>query len=189
MTRLADRSLNLLVLPGIWVGWLVLPLMIFVCLTVLAAKVGWNAFWQWSTPIPVLGRGITVNTLTDMQWYIFAIISVLGGVYAFRDNQHVNVDVFSAALPQRVQLGIRVLGDLFFLLPFCAIIFWYGWSFALASFNSGEGSTYGGLMNRWMIKAIVPIGFALLGIAALVRAVRTIGELMRPTPTDGTTEQ
>src|SRR5690606_5155417 len=80
MTRLADRIMNLLVLPGIWVGWLVLPLMIFVCLTVVAAKVGWNAFWQWGTPIPVFGKGITVNTLTDMQWYIFALVSVLGGV-------------------------------------------------------------------------------------------------------------
>lgn len=187
MTSLADRIMNLLVLPGKWAGWLMLPLILFVCLTVLAAQVGWNAFWQWDRAIPILGKGITVNTLADMQWYIFAIVSVLGGVYAFRDDQHVNVDVFAASLPQRAQLGIRVFGDLVFLLPFCAIIFWYGWSFTLTSFNSGEGSTYGGLLNRWLIKAIVPVGFALLGIAAIVRAIRTIGEIMRPAEIDETT--
>lgn len=179
MTSLANRILNLLVLPGKWAGWLVLPLILFVCLTVIAAKAGWNSFWHWNAAIPVLGRGITVNTLTDLQWYIFAIMSMLGGVYAFRDNQHVNVDVFSAGLPRRAQLGIRLFGDLVFLLPFCAIIFWYGWSFTLTSFNSGEGSTYGGLMNRWLIKAVVPLGFALLGIAAIVRAIRTVGEIMQ----------
>lgn len=174
------RILDLVVLPGKWVGWLVLPLILFVCMTVFAAKMGWNAFWRWDQPLPFLGRGITVNTLVDMQWHIFAIISVFGGVYAFRDGQHVSVDVFSAGLPRRVQLGLRLLGDIVFLIPFCAIIFWYGWSFTLTSFNSGEGSTYGGLMDRWLIKSIIPLGFALLGIAAVARSITTVGEIIRP---------
>ncbi|TKT78125.1 TRAP transporter small permease subunit [Aquamicrobium sp. LC103] len=183
------RILDLVVLPGKWVGWLVLPLILSVCLTVLAARMGWNAFVRWDQALPVLGRGITVNTLADLQWYIFAIVAIFGGVYAFRDGQHVSVDVFSAGLPRRVQLGMRLFGDLVFLLPFCAIIFWYGWSFALTSFNSGEGSTYGGLMNRWLIKSIIPIGFALLGIAAITRAITTIGEILHPAATDETTSQ
>lgn len=187
MTRLINALFDALVLPGKLVGWLVLPLIVSVCLTVLAAKIGWNAFWQWGEAIPVLGRGITVNTLTDLQWYIFAILSVFGGVYAFRDNQHVCVDVFSAGLPKKVQLGLRLFGDLVFLLPFCAIIFWYGWSFALTSFNSGEGSTYGGLMDRWLIKSIIPVGFALLGIAALARAVQTLRDIIAA-PAAGETE-
>lgn len=180
MTGVIDRIMNVLVLPGKWVGWLILPLILFVGLTVLAAKIGWNAFFIWGQTVPVLGRGITVNTLTDMQWYIFAIISVFGAVYAFRDNQHVSVDLFSDHLPRRGQLAVQILGDVFLLMPFCAIIFWYGWSFTLASFNSGEGSTYGGLANRWLIKAIIPVGFALLGIAALLRAISAICEIVRP---------
>ena len=180
MTAFVDRITNLLVLPGKWVGWLILPLILFVCLTVFAAKAGWNAFWQWGYAVPVLGRGITVNTLTDLQWYIFALIAVFGGVYAFRDNQHVSVDLFSDTLSRRGQLVVQVVGDLLLLLPFCAIIFWYGWSFTLTSFNSGEGSTYGGLADRWLIKAIIPIGFALLGIAAFLRAIRAICEIIRP---------
>lgn len=181
--------IDLVVLPGKWVGWLVLPLILSVCLTVLAARMGWNAFVRWDQTLPVLGRGITVNTLADLQWYIFAIMAIFGGVYAFRDGQHVRVDVFSAGLPRRVQLGMRLFGDLVFLLPFCAIIFWYGWSFALTSFNSGEGSTYGGLMDRWLIKSIIPLGFALLGIAAIARAIMTIDEMLRPATTDETTSQ
>lgn len=175
-----NRVLDLVVLPGKWVGWLVLPLILSVCLTVLAAKMDWNSFIAWDKSLPVLGRGITVNTLADLQWYIFAIVSIFGGVYAFRDEQHVCVDVFSARLSRRKQLILRVIGDLILLLPFCVIIVWYGWSFTLTSFNSGEGSTYGGLMDRWLIKSIIPIGFALLGIAAIARAILTIGQIMRP---------
>lgn len=180
MTRFANAVFGALVLPGKMVGWLVLPLIVCVLLTVLAAKLGWNAFWRWNEPIPVLGTGVTVNTLADLQWYIFAIIAIFGGVYAFRDNQHVSVDVFTSGLPRRVRLALSAFGDLVFLLPFCVIIFWYGWSFTVTSFNSGEGSTYGGLMDRWLIKAVIPVGFALLGIAAVVRAALTIRAILQP---------
>lgn len=180
MKRFANAVLRVLVVPGELVGWLILPLIVSVLMTVLAAKMGWNAFLRWDSSLPVLGNAITVNTLADLQWYIFAIIAIFGGVYAFRDGQHVSVDVFSSALPPRVRLGLTVFGDLVFLLPFCAIIVWYGWSFTLTAFNAGEGSSYGGLMDRWLIKAIIPVGFALLGIAALVRALATIHSILLP---------
>lgn len=180
MKRVTDAVFRLLVKPGELVGWLILPLIASVLLTVLAAQTGWNAFLRWESPVPVLGNAITVNSLADLQWYIFAIVAIFGGVYAFRDDQHVSVDVFSAGLPRRVRLGLSLLGDLVLLLPFCAIIVWYGWSFTLSAFNSGEGSSYGGLMDRWLIKAIIPAGFALLGIGALVRAVATVHSLLQP---------
>ncbi|RST86752.1 TRAP transporter small permease subunit [Aquibium carbonis] len=181
MKRFANAVLRVLVVPGELVGWLILPLIVSVLMTVLAAKMGWNAFLRWDTPLPVLGNALTVNSMADLQWYIFAIIAIFGGVYAFRDNQHVSVDVFSSALPRRVRLGLSVFGDLVFLLPFCAIIVWYGWSFTLTAYNAGEGSSYGGLMDRWLIKAIIPVGFALLGLAALVRALSTIHSILLPT--------
>lgn len=182
MKRFANAVLRTLVVPGELVGWLILPLIVSVLLTVLAAKMGWNAFLRWETLVPVLGNAITVNSLADLQWYIFAIIAIFGGVYAYRDDQHVSVDVFSSALPPRVRLGLSLFGDLVFLLPFCAIIVWYGWSFALTAFNTGEGSSYGGLMDRWLIKAIIPLGFALLGIAAVMRALATVHSILHPTP-------
>jgi TRAP-type mannitol/chloroaromatic compound transport system permease small subunit len=177
MVRIADAVLSVLVLAGKLVGWLVLPLIAFVCLTVLAASAGWNSFMMWGYPVFLLGEGITVNTLADLQWYIFAIISVFGGVYAYRDDQHVAVDVFSNHLPKRAQIALLIFGDLVFLLPFCLIIAWYGWSFMVTAFESGEGSTYGGLMDRWVIKALIPVGFGMLGLAAIARAIHRIHQL------------
>lgn len=180
--RLFDRILWLTTVPGKLVGWLVLPLIVAVCLTVLAAKLGLNAFVHWGTSLPVLGTGITVNTLADMQWYFFALMSVFGGVYAFLADRHVSVDVVSSHFSERTRLWVRIFGDLVFVLPFCLIITWYGVAFTMTSFASGEGSTYGGLLDRWLIKACIPLGFGLLALAALVRAIKTLQMLFGSAP-------
>jgi len=174
MERILTRLIDLCVLPGRLVGWLLLPLILFVCLAVWAAQTGRNAFFSWQGDVFLLGDGITVNTLIDAQWHIFALLVLFGGAYAFRDNTHVSVDFLSAMLRPRTRLIIRVLGDLLFVLPFCAIIVWFGVKFAMTAFGSGEGSNYGGLMDRWIIKACVPAGFALLGLAASARALRSV---------------
>lgn len=184
MERFLTRLIDLCVLPGRLAGWLLLPLILFVCLAVWAAQTGRNGFLAWQGDVFLLGDGITVNTLIDAQWHIFAVLVLFGGAYAFRDNQHVSVDFLSATLSPRARMIIRTLGDLAFVLPFCAIIVWFGTKFAMTSFNSGEGSNYGGLMDRWLIKACVPAGFALLGVAATARALRTILRLARGLDTD-----
>lgn len=180
MTNVLNRILAVCSWPGKVVGWLILPLILSVCLTVLAAQVGVNVLADWGRAVPVFGKALTVNSLLDLQWYIFALIVLFGGIYAFRDNTHVAVDVFSSALPERWRLIIRTFGDLFFLLPFCLIIAWYGAAFAEKAFMSGEGSTYGGLMDRWLIKAAIPVSFGLLGLSAVARAILTLRNVMRP---------
>ena len=87
-----------------------------------------------------------------------------------RDDRHVSVDFLSAGFSPRTRQVIRVLGDLFLLVPFAAIIVWYGTRFAMSSFGSGESSTYGGLSDRWMVKACIPVAavFAAAIITGLV---------------------
>ncbi len=186
MIRLLDRLQALCAWPGRLAGWLVVPLILSVCLAVLAAQFGINMLAEWGDPLPLFGKALTVNTLLDLQWHMFALIVLFGGIYAFRDNNHVAVDVFASGLPERARLAIRIFGDLVFLLPFCVIIAWYGYGFAEKAFISGEGSTYGGLIDRWMIKASIPAAFGLLGLCALLRAISTALDLTGFSPkTDG----
>ncbi|HSG57427.1 MAG TPA: TRAP transporter small permease subunit, partial [Paracoccaceae bacterium] len=117
----------------------------------------------------------------DLQWYIFALLVLFGGAWALRDDKHVAVDFLSLMMTQRQRLWTRMLGDLLFLLPFCLIIAWYGWSFALTAWTTGEGSTQGGLNSRWIIKAMVPLSFAILGLMGLLRGLGTAAELLRGT--------
>ncbi|MGX1096480.1 TRAP transporter small permease subunit [Amorphus sp. MBR-141] len=180
MRRLLQFLIDACCVIGSHVGWLILPLVVFVCGAVVAAHFGINQIASWSQPLPLLGDALTVNTLLDLQWSIFALVVLFGGVYALRDDQHVSVDFLSAGFSPRTRLIIRTIGDLVLLVPFTVIIVWFGTRFALSSFASGESSTYGGLMDRWMVKACVPIAFAMLGIFGLCRALLTILDLISP---------
>lgn len=179
MLAILSKLLDLLCLPGKWVSWLILPLIASILLAVVYAKLGLNTLIAWENPLPVLGRALTVNGLFDLQWYIFALMVLFGGAWALREDKHVAVDFLSLMMSHRQRLWIRMLGDLLFLLPFCLIIFWYGWSFALTAWTTGEGSTQGGLNSRWLIKTMVPLSFAILGLMGLLRGIGTAIELVR----------
>lgn len=181
MPALATRILDLLCRPGLWLSWLTLVLVLSILVSVAVAATGTPVLLDWEGTLPVLGGALTANSLTDLQWYIFALLVLFGGVVALRDNAHVAVDTVAGHFSGRTRLVIRTVGDLVFLLPFAAIIVWYGWTFAETAWTTGEGSTQGGLNDRWLMKAMLPVSFALLGLAGLVRAVGTIVGLTRGT--------
>nr|WP_323777242.1 TRAP transporter small permease subunit [Amylibacter sp.] len=178
MRRFLTGVIWLCAAPGRFVGWLVLAIILMVCLAVAAAQLGINNYGKWDANLFLLGRGISVNTLLDLQWWCFALVVLFGGAVAFREDKHVSVDFLSSNFSPRVQLILQTIGDLVLLVPFCAIIIWYGSKFALTAWTSGEGSSYGGLSNIWVIKTFVPIGFALLGLAGLARAGQSIHTLI-----------
>lgn len=180
MRALLRKAIDIASWPGRVVGWLLLPLIVTVCMSVWAAQVGRNAFASWEEPVFLLGRGITVNTLLDFQWHAFALIVLFGGTLALRDGRHVSVDFLSSGFSRRARAAVRAFGDLVLLVPFCAIIAWYGIDFAERAFASGEGSSYGGMTHFWMIKAAVPAAFTLLGLAGLARGLLALGEVVRP---------
>ncbi|MEX2517846.1 MAG: TRAP transporter small permease subunit [Paracoccaceae bacterium] len=179
MPRLLHRMLALFRLPGQWASWLVLPLVASVLLSVIAAQYGWTTLLDWNGRLPILGQALTVNSLIDLQWYIFAIIVLFGGVWALLDDNHVSVDFLSLQMSPRRKLWIRMLGDMVFLVPFCAIIAWYGWSFAETAWRTSEGSAQGGLDGRWLIKAALPVAFGFLGLLGALRALGTAIQLAR----------
>lgn len=179
MPTILKRAMAWLCLPGAWVSWLTLPLIATILLSIIWAKMGMNTLISWEGQVPVLGRALSVNSLFDMQWYIFALLVLFGGVWALRDDRHVSVDFLSLLMSPRQRLWVRMIGDLIFLLPFCAIIAWYGWSFTEVAYRTAEGSTLGGLNSRWLIKAMLPLSFALLGLLGLIRALGTAIQLAR----------
>lgn len=171
MLSLTKKIRDLCSIPGHVFGWLMFPLILIVCVGVLGAKLGMNQLIHWDADIFVLGEALTLNSLLDLQWYIFALLVLFGGVCSYIDNQHVKVDLFSTGFSTRTRLVVNLLGDLIFLLPFLLIIVFYGSKFAYSSFVSGESSTYGGLQDRWVIKACLPLSAAIFMIALLTRVV------------------
>lgn len=138
-------------------------------------KVGQIASWE--ADLPLFGSNLTLTGLAELQWHLLAILVMLGMSYALARDQHVRVDLIYGALSPRKKAILDLIGDVIFLLPFCVIIGHLSLSFVEFSYNTGEKSDYGGLTDRYLIKAFLPIGFACLGLTGIGRILVHLGRI------------
>lgn len=111
--------------------------------------------------------------LEELQWHLYSIGFLLGLSYAYQADTHIRVDLLHERLQPRTQAWIELYGILLFLLPFIALVLIYAMPFVASSFALNEVSpSPGGLPLRWLIKAALPVGFALLLLAVLSRLIR-----------------
>ena len=109
----------------------------------------------------------------EIQWHLYSIGFLLGMSYAVQADTHIRVDVIHERLSPRAQAWIELYGIVLLLLPFIALVLIFSVPFVLQSYAVGEVSQApGGLPLRWAIKAVMPLGFALLLLAALSRLTR-----------------
>jgi TRAP-type mannitol/chloroaromatic compound transport system permease small subunit len=115
---------------------------------------------EWGVDVPIFGTGLTINSLNELQWHLLAIVTMLALPYALVENRHVRVDMIYGGLGPRRRVLVDLAGDLLFLLPFCVVIGYLSLRFVTFAFTTGEQSTYGGLVDRWIVKAFLPLGAA-----------------------------
>ncbi|MGH6945762.1 MAG: TRAP transporter small permease subunit [Kiloniellales bacterium] len=116
--------------------------------------------------------------LQEFEWHMHVVLFGLLIGYAYLKDAHVRIDLVRERLRPRVQWWLEIAGCLFFLLPYCALVIHFGTDFTLRSFADNEISASAtGLTHRWIIKSVVPIGFALLGLAGLTVLLRKLVEL------------
>ncbi|MEM7260223.1 MAG: TRAP transporter small permease subunit [Pseudomonadota bacterium] len=159
-----------------WLGeitsWLALGTLASVLVAVIASAMRANEMMTWGMDIPLFGDNLTVNDVIDLEWHFFAVMVMIGGTYAYLDDKHVRSDLIYSGLSPKKKKWVDTIGDLFLMLPFSAVMCWLSVGFVMRSYNSGEGSDYGGLLDRFLIKSIIPIGFAVLCLVILARVVR-----------------
>ena len=114
------------------------------------------------------------NAWLEIQWYLFSAIFLLGGGYTLLRNEHVRIDVVSAHLSPRARAWIDVFGLLLFVLPLCVLLVALGVPYVKFSYAVGEVSSNAGGLIRWPAKALIPLGFALLGQQALSELIKRI---------------
>ena len=163
-------------------AWTVPLLVIGVCISVAMAQLRVNELAHWGPRLPLFGERLSLNGLNDLQWHLFAVMVMLGGVYTLHEDRHVSVDFIAGRLSPRTRAWITVVCDLLFLVPFCAVMTWFSWRYTVSSFTSGEGSSYGGLQDLWIIKSVMPLGFVLLTVFGAARALRLLLQLLSRQP-------
>ncbi|MDX1654042.1 MAG: TRAP transporter small permease subunit [Candidatus Competibacteraceae bacterium] len=149
-----DRVINVIGEVIAWV-WMILMLVIVLNVTLRYA----------------FGQGLIV--FEEIQWHIYSVGFLIALSHCLVHDDHVRVDVLHDRMGLKAQTWIELIGLLVFLLPFAWLVAYYAIPFVVNSFEMAEVSDApGGLPYRWIIKAVLPIGFALLWIAALSRLLR-----------------
>lgn len=120
----------------------------------------------------------------ELEWHLFGVLFLVGAGYTLLYDAHVRVDVFYQRFSPKTKAWIDFLGCLLFLFPGCYLIIATSMNFVANSWAIGEGSPDpGGLPARYVIKAMIPLGFTLVAIQGLPMALRSLMVLMgAPTP-------
>ncbi len=117
--------------------------------------------------------GVNYVWIEEVQWHMYAVGFMFGIGYALMHDAHVRVDVLAANFRPKLRAWIELFAIVAIILPMCYLIISYGIPFVEASFNRGERSSApGGLANRWMIKSVIVLAFAYIGLAAFARLLR-----------------
>lgn len=117
------------------------------------------------------------NAWLELQWYMFAVVVMLGASYTLQRNEHVRVDVIYMGLSDRKKIWVDVIGGFLFLLPACILLGWLAWPFFMQSWDQNEMSSNAGGLLRWPVKFILPLGFALLALQGMSEIIKRIAAL------------
>ncbi len=123
------------------------------------------------------GFDLSSNAWLELQWYLFALIFLLGAGYTLKHNGHVRIDVIYGRLSPRAQAWIDLFGSLLFLLPVAGLMAWFSWSMFIEAWSIQEVSADSGGLLRWPIKLAIPLGFGLLFLQGLAEIIKRIGML------------
>ena len=125
---------------------------------------------------------ISSNAWLELQWYLFSAVFLLGAGYTFLQNAHVRIDVLAGKLSMRTRMYIDIAGIIVFLLPLCWFMIQFAWPVVVGAYVSGEMSSNAGGLIRWPVYALVPIGFALLGLQAISELIKRFAFLQGKAP-------
>jgi len=158
LSRLIDRLSEFV---GRWVAWLVLAAVLISAINAAVRK----AF------------GTSSNAFLEIQWYLFAGVFLLAAGYTLLRQEHVKIDVVLGHFSKRTQIKVEMFGIVCFLLPFVFAMVSLVWPLVVKAYVTGEMSQNAGGLIRWPVFALVPAGFALLGLQGLSELIKRIAFL------------
>ena len=165
-SRLIDRMSEWV---GRWLAWLVLAAVLISALNAVVRK----AF------------NFSSNAYLEIQWYLFAAVFLLAAGYTMLRQEHVKIDVISGHLSKRAQIWIDIIGLTCFVLPLVYVVIHLSFPMAVRAYVMNEYSSNAGGLIRWPVFALLPIGFALLGLQAISELIKRVAFLrgLVPDPT------
>ena len=146
----------------------------------LVDRVGALSAWTCLALVLVMATNVLLRYLfstgsiwaQELEWHLLVPICMLGAAYALRHGEHVRVDVLYSRYSPRAKAVTDVLTALVSMVV-AAIIFRLSIPYVMQSAAMGEGSANpGGIDMRYLLKAFIPLGFALFFLQSLADAIR-----------------
>lgn len=146
---------------GRWASWLVLAAVLISAINAVVRKV----------------FNVSSNAYLEIQWYLFAAMFLLAAGYTMLRQEHVKIDVILHRFAKRTQIKIEIFGIVAFLFPLVLTVIDLSWPLVVKAWVTGEMSSNAGGLIRWPVYAMLPIGFALLGLQGISELVKRVAFL------------
>ena len=112
--------------------------------------------------------------MSELEWHIFAFIFLMGAGYTLLHEGHVRVDIFYSLMDRKKKAVINFLGVILFLIPSCWVVLSTTVPWTIVSYEIGEMSIDpGGIPARFLIKAVLPLGYFLMLIQGIILGIKS----------------
>jgi len=164
LDRIADAIESVIDRIGRVVAWLVL---VVVCLL----------FLQHPLREYVRAGQFVAN---DMGQLAHATVFMVGIAYAWRWNSHVRVDITYRRMQARSQAIVNLLGTLFLLLPWLALVVWHAVPVVSLSLDIREHFPETGTPGYFLLKSLLLVFAAMMTLEAIAVIARSIVVISDP---------
>ncbi|NGM19138.1 TRAP transporter small permease subunit [Roseomonas stagni] len=113
----------------------------------------------------------------ELEWHLMSPIALIGAAYALRHGEHVRVDVLYAGFSPRMKALVDLVAGIAGCVV-CVLVIQLSWRYVMQSYGQDEGSANpGGIPARYILKAFIPAGFALLLLQFVAETLRAASRL------------
>lgn len=110
----------------------------------------------------------------ELEWHLLAPLILFGMSYTLRHGEHVRVDIVYGRFPDRTKRVVDLVSALL-TIALSILVIWFSLNYVHQSYVIDEGSPDpGGLPHRFLLKSLIPIGFALLLLQAIASALLSV---------------
>ncbi len=118
------------------------------------------------------------NWVHESMFLMYGMQYMLCGAYAYREDQHVRVDVIYTKFSPRGKAIADIITSFFFFI-FIGVMFWTSWRFAADAIGNDEHSFTEWGIQYWPVKLMMPIGAALLFLQGISKLIKDVVFLTR----------
>jgi TRAP-type mannitol/chloroaromatic compound transport system permease small subunit len=152
-------------LIGEWTSWVALVIVVLMSVNVVLRYL-FSVGTVWSQ---------------ELEWHLLVPLILFGMSYAQRHGEHVRVDIFYAKYSERTKALVDLVSALL-AIALSALVIWLSINYVQQAYVISEGSPDpGGIPYRFVIKSLIPVGFALLLLQSIANAIACVARLRTST--------